>query len=88
MGSDNFGHFAGGLWTVWVVASDAESAMLRATDYAAERGWLFSRHERTARVERAIHCGDDLMLQRFDEAQRVGIAAILDTFKTKIVETN
>lgn len=88
MASDNFGRFAGGYWTTWVVASDADAAMQRAIDYAEKRGWQFHRHEDTHVVERANHGSDALLLQRFDEAQRDGISAILDTFKTRITDTN
>jgi len=86
--SPNFGRFAGGLWTIWVVAADWDSATHRASDYIAEQGWLLDAHKGTRAVQRK-DCGDDpLLLQRFDEAQQLGISAILDTFKTRITETN
>jgi hypothetical protein len=85
--SPHFGRFARGFWTIWVVAADWNAATERASDYIAEQGWRLDAHKGTRAVQRA-NCGDDPeLLNRFDEAQQLGISAILDTSKMR-VETN
>jgi hypothetical protein len=85
---ENFGLFAGAYWTAWVVSDDPQVAMERAVDYASARGWQFERGGDIHVVERSHHAGDDGLLERFDAAQRDGIAVVIDTFKRRISESN
>src|SRR5215469_11997555 len=83
IGSPNFGKFAGAYCTIWVLSDSEASARERAIDHAAAAGWQFAHLEVILAKDREFWVDDAEFVERFDRAQRDGIAARFDAYESR-----